>query len=55
MLKNLWVKFDDREPGSETPEQDESFAYIQVTEDTSELDQIEESEESPEVEPTSEA
>jgi len=51
----MHVKFDDKEPGSETPEQDESFADIQATEDTSELDQIEESEDSPQAEPTSEA
>ena len=33
----------------------ESFAYLQVTEDTPEPDQTDESEESPEAEPTSEA
>jgi len=26
----MHVKFDDKEPGSETPEQDESFADIQL-------------------------
>jgi len=51
----MHVKFDDKEPGSETPEQDESFAEIQLPEDTSEPDQIVESEDSPETEPTSEA
>jgi len=51
----MHVKFDDKEPGSETPEQDESFEDIQATEDTSEPDQIEESKDSPEAEPTSEA
>ena len=51
----MHVKFDDKEPGSKTPEQDESFAEIQVPEDTPEPDQIAESEDSPEVEPTSEA
>ena len=35
----MHVKFDDKEPGSETPQQDESFADIQVTEDTPEPDQ----------------
>jgi len=35
----MHVKFDDKEPGCETPEQDESFADIQVTEDTPEPDQ----------------
>ena len=51
----MLVKFDDKEPGSETPEQGESFADIQATKGTSELDQIEESEDSPEAEPTSQA
>ena len=50
----MHVKYDDKEPGSETPEQDESFADIQATEDTSELDQIENSEDSLEAEPTDE-
>jgi len=53
--ESMHVKFDDKEPGSETPEQDESFADIQATEDTPEPDQTEESEDSPEAEPTSEA
>ena len=53
--ESMHVKFDDKEPGSETPEQDESFADIQDTEDTSERDQIEEFEDNPEAEPTSEA
>jgi len=30
----MHVKFDDKEPGSETPEKDESFADIQATEYT---------------------
>jgi len=53
--ESMHVKFDGKEPGSETPKQDESFADIQVTEDTQEPDQIDESEDSPEAEPTSEA
>jgi len=53
--ESMNVKFDDKEPGSETPEQDESFADIQATEDTSEPDQTEKSEGSPEAEPTPEA
>jgi len=52
--ESMHVKFDDKEPGSETPEQDESFVDIPATEDTSKPDQIEESEDSPEAEPTSE-
>jgi len=51
--ESMHVKFDDKEPRSETPEQDESFADIQVTEDTSEPGQTEESEDSPKAEPTS--
>jgi len=53
--ESMHVKFDDKEPGSETLEQNESFADIKATEDTSEPDQTEESEDSPEAEPTSEA
>ena len=53
--KSIHIKFDDKEPGSETLEQDESYEDIHAVEDTSELDQTEESEDSPEVEPTSEA
>ena len=49
------VKFDDKDPRSETPEQDESYAYIQATKDTSEPDLTEESEDSPKAKPTSEA
>jgi len=30
----MHVKFDDKELGSETPKQDESYADIQATEDT---------------------
>ena len=41
----MHVKFDDKEPGNETPEQDESVADIQVSEDTPEPDQIDECEE----------
>jgi hypothetical protein len=51
----MQVQFDDREPGSKTLEQDESFTEIQVLEDTAEPDQIAESEDSPEVEPNSES
>ena len=51
----MHVKFDDKEPGNETLEQDESFADIQDSEDTPEPDQIDESEISPEVVPTPEA
>jgi len=31
----MHVKFDNKEPGNETPEQDESFEDMQVPEDTS--------------------
>ena len=48
--QSMDVKFDDKEPGNETPEQDESFADIQVSEDTPEPDQIAEYEEIPETE-----
>jgi hypothetical protein len=48
------IKFDDKEPGSEIPELVESFADIQVSEDTSEPDQTPEFDDSPEVEPTPE-
>jgi len=51
----MHVKFDDKEPGNKTPKQGESFADIQVPEDTSEPDQTPESEESPEAEATPEA
>jgi len=51
----MHVKFDDKEPGSETPEKDESAADILVIEDTPEPDQTIESKDSSEVEPTSEA
>jgi len=53
--ESMHVKFDDKEPGNETPEQDESFADIQAPEDTSEPDQTIESEDSPKAEPTPEA
>jgi len=53
--ESMHVKFDDKEPGCETPEQDESYTDIQVTEDTSEPDLTEESKDNPEVEPTLEA
>jgi len=36
--ESMHVKFNDKEPRSETPEQDESVADIQVTEDTLEPD-----------------
>jgi len=51
----MHVKFDDKEPGNETPEQDESFANIQVPKDTSEPDQTSEFEDSPEADPTPKA
>jgi len=50
--ESMHVKFDDKEPGNETPKQDESCADIQVTEDTPELDQTSDSEVSPKAEPT---
>jgi len=53
--ESLYIKFDDKEPGSETLEQDESYADIQVTEDTTEPDQSEEYEDNPYAERTSEA
>ena len=52
MLKNQCTS---KEPGSETPEQDESVADIQVTEDTPKPNQTDEFEDSPEAEQTSEA
>jgi len=48
----MHVKFDDKKPGNETPEQGESVADMQVPEDTSAPNQTPESEESPEVELT---
>jgi len=53
--ESMHVKFDDKEPGNETLEQDECFSDIQVPEDTSEPDQTIKSEDSPEAEPTPEA
>jgi len=53
--ESMHVKFDDKEPGSETPKQDESYADIQVTEDTPESYQTSDYEVSPEAEPTLEA
>jgi len=53
--ESMHVKFDDKEPRNETPEQDESFADIQDSEDTPEPDKIDASEVSPEVDPTPEA
>jgi len=53
--ESMHVKFDDKEPGNETPEQDESFVDIQVPEDTSEPDQTIESEDRLEANPTLEA
>jgi len=51
----MHVKFDDKGPGNETPEQGESYADMQVPEDTSEPNRTLESEESPKAEPTPEA
>jgi len=48
----MHVKFDDKKPGNETPEQGESLTDMQVPEHTSEPVQTPESAESPEVEPT---
>jgi len=48
--ESMHVKFDDKEPENETLEQGESFADMQVPEDTLEPDQTPESEESPEAE-----
>ena len=53
--ESMHVKFDYKEPGNETPEQDESFADIRDSKDTPEPDQISESEDSPEADPTPEA
>jgi len=53
--ESMHVKFDDKEPGNETPEQDESVADIQVSKDTPEPDQIAEYEEIQETEITPEA
>jgi len=53
--ESMHVKFDDKKPGSETQEQDESATNIQVTEDTPEPDQTVESKDSLEAEPTLEA
>jgi len=53
--KSMHIKFDDKEPGNKTLEKGESFADMQVPEDTSEPDQITESEDSLEAEPTLEA
>ncbi len=53
--ESMHVKFDDKELEDKTSKQDESFAEIQVPEVTPEPDQIAESEDSPEGEPTSEA
>jgi len=44
----MHVKFDDKEPGNETPEQDESVEDIQVLEDTPEPYQTAEAEITPE-------
>jgi len=53
--ESMQIKFDDKDPGSEIPELGESFANIEVFDDTLEPDQTPESEESPEVEPTPKA
>ena len=50
--ESLHIKFDDKEHGSKIPEQVESFADIQVSEEPSEPDQTPEANESLEVEPT---
>jgi len=50
--ESMHIKFDDKEPRNEIPEQVESFVDIQVPEDSSELDQIPKFDESPDVEPT---
>jgi len=52
--ESMHIKFDDKEPANETPEQGGSFAGMQVPEDTSELVQNSDSEESPKVVPTPE-
>jgi len=49
------IKFDDKKPGNETPDKDESVANIQVPEDTSEPYQTSEYEEISEAEITPEA
>jgi len=51
----MHIKFDDKDPGNKILEQNESFADIHVLEDTSEPNQITESEDTPEAEPTLEA
>jgi len=53
--ESMHVKFDDKELGNETTEQDESVADIQVSEDTPEPDQIAEYEEIQETKITLEA
>jgi len=53
--ESMHVKFDDKEPENETPEQDESVADIQVPEDTLEPDQTAEYEKILEAEITLEA
>jgi len=53
--ESMHVKFDDKEPGNEPPEQDEGCVDIQVNQDTPEPDQTSDSEVSPEAEPTSKA
>jgi len=50
--ESMHINFDDKEPGSEILELVESFADIQVSEETSEPDQTTKSDDSPEVEPT---
>jgi len=53
--ESMHVKFDDKEPGNETPEQHESVANIHVTKDTPEPDQTAEYEQTPKAEITPEA
>jgi len=45
--ESMHVKFDDKEPGNETPEQGESVADIEVPKDTLEPNQTAEYEEIP--------
>ena len=52
--ESMHIKFDDKEPRNETPQQGESFADMQVHEDTSKPDQTPESQDSLEAKPTPE-
>jgi len=53
--ESMHVKFNEKEPGNETPKQDESVADMQVPKDSSESNQTAEYEEIPEAEITPEA